>query len=249
MCSFPDPDDPGRYEGLAEKGSKLFEETTYALVADFPTGAGIFDQAWRLRGMENLLADMIGETEFCHELFDRMGDWYEAVYERFMQEVGAYVQMVMLYEDLAMQQGPLMSLELFRKYVKPQHEKVIKVIRDHTEAVICLHICGSAYLFIPDFIEMGIGALNPVQISAKDMEPEKLKAEFGDTLSFHGGVDSQAVLPNSSPEEVAEEVKRLVRTLGKNGGLLLASCHAIQPDVPPQNIKALFTAERDPNRA
>jgi len=242
--TFPDPDDQGRYEGLKEKARELYEGTDYAIVADYPTGAGVFDQAWRLRGMAELLLDMLENPEFCHELYDLVGDWYKRVYERYMQQVGPYVQMVMLYEDLAMQEGPLMSLELFRRFIKPQHEKIIKAIRDHTDAPICLHICGSAYTFIPDFIEMGIGVLNPVQIRAKDMEPEKLKAQFGERLSFHGGVDSQEVLPNRSPEEVDEEVQRLVRILGKNGGFLLASCHAIQPDVPPANIKALFSADR-----
>ncbi len=245
---LPDPDDPGRYEGLRERAEKLHRETEYALVADFPTGAGVFDQAWRLRGMEALLMDMIGNPEFCHALFEVIGAWYVRVYERFMQEVGRRVQMVMLYEDLAMQEGPLMSLEFFRKYVKPQHTEIIRIIRNHTEAVICLHICGSAYAFIGDFIEMGIGALNPVQIRAKDMAPEKLKAEFGDRISFHGGVDSQEVLPSRSQKGVEEEVERLVNILGRNGGFLLGPCHSIQPDVPPENIRALFAANRTPQR-
>lgn len=245
---FPDPEDPGRYEGLKEKAKKLHEETNYAIVADYPTGAGVFDQAWRLRGMAELLLDMLERPEFCHELLNLIGNWYQKVYERYIQEVGPYLQMVMLYEDLSMQQGPLMSLELFRRYVKPQHEKVIKAIRNHTDAVICLHICGSAYAFIPDFIKMDIGVLNPVQIRAKNMEPEKLKAEFGDKLSFHGAVDTQEVLPYGSPAVVEEEVRRIVKILGENGGYLLAPCHSIQPDVPPENIKALFSAERSLKR-
>jgi uroporphyrinogen decarboxylase len=242
--SFPDPEDPGRYEGLRERAERLHGETQYAIVADYPTGAGVFDQAWRLRGMAELLLDMLERPEFCHELFDLVGNWYGRVYERYMREAGPFVQMVMLYEDLSMQEGPLMSPELFRKYIRPQHEKVIKVIRDATDAAICLHICGSAYAFISDFIEMGIGVLNPVQIRAKNMEPEKLKAEFGDRLSFHGAVDAQEVLPYGTREVVEQEVRRLVNILGKNGGYLLASCHSIQPDVPPENIKALFSADR-----
>jgi uroporphyrinogen decarboxylase len=242
--SFPDPEDPGRYEGLKERARKLYEETNCAIVADYPTGAGIFDQAWRLRGMEDLLLDMLERSEFCHELFDLIGN----LYERYMQEVGPYVQMVMFYEDLAMQEGPLMSLELYGTHIKPQHEKVMKAVRNHTDAVVCLHICGSAYAFIPDFIEMGIGVLNPVQIRAKNMDPETLKAEFGDKLSFHGAVDTQVLLPNRPPEEVDEEVRRLVRILGKNGGYLLSSCHSIQPDVPPENIKTLFAAQRSLNQ-
>ena len=245
---LPDPNDPGRYEGLRENAERLYRETEYALVADFPTGAGVFDQAWRLRGMEALLMDMFDHPEFCHALFELIGKWYARVYERFMQEVGPRVQMVMLYEDLAMQEGPLMSLEFFRKYVKQQHTEIIRIIRNHTDAVICLHICGSAYAFIGDFIEMGIGALNPVQIRAKDMAPDKLKAEFGDQIAFHGGVDSQEVLPSRTQKGVDEEVRRLVNILGRNGGFLLGPCHSIQPDVPPENIRALFGATRTPQR-
>ena len=122
------------------------------------------------------------------------------------------------------------------------------IIRNHTDAPICLHICGSAYAFLQEFVEMGIGVLNPVQIRAKDMEPEKLKGEFGDKISFHGGVDSQELLPHASPEEVDQEVRRLVKVLGKDGGYILASCHSKQPDVSPENIKALFAAERNPAR-
>ena len=243
---LPDPDDPGRYKGLRETAKKLYHETGYALVADFPTGAGVFDQAWRVRGMEALLVDMFTNPEFCHALFELIGKWYARVYERFMQEVGQQVQMVMFYEDLAMQEGPIMSLGFFRKYVKQQHIEIIRAIRNHTDAVICLHICGSAYAFIEDFIEMGIEVLNPVQIRAKDMAPEKLKAEFGDQISFHGGVDSQEVLPSRSQKAVAKEVQRLVNILGKNGGFLLGPCHSIQPDVPPKNIRALFGANRTP---
>jgi uroporphyrinogen decarboxylase len=247
MYSFPDPEDPGRYEGLREKAKELLENTDYAIVADYPTGAGIFDQAWRLRGMQALFIDMLERAEFCHELLDLIGNWYQRVYERFMQDVGPFIQMVMLYEDLAMQEGPLMSLDLFRRFIKPQHEKVIKVIREHTDAAICLHICGSAYVFIPDFIEMGVDVLNPVQIRAKNMEPERLKAQFGDKISFHGAVDSQELLPYESPEAVAAAVRRLIRILGKNGGFLLAPCHSIQPDVPPENIEALFATDRGLN--
>jgi uroporphyrinogen decarboxylase len=240
----PDPDDPGRYEGLRERAKELSEKTEFAIIADYPSGAGVFDQAWRVRGMSNLLIDMLENPEFCRALFNLIGDWYEHVYNRYMQEVGPYIQMVMLYDDLAMQEGPIMSLELFRRYVKPQHEKVIRSIRNYTDAVICLHICGSAYAFIPELIEMGINVLNPVQIRARDMEPEKLKAEFGDVLSFHGGVDAQDLLPYQSADEVDKEVRRLEKILGKNGGYLLAPCHSIQPDVPPENIAALFFAER-----
>jgi uroporphyrinogen decarboxylase len=194
--------------------------------------------------MEALLMDMFESPEFCHALFELIGRWYAKVYERFMQEVGPYVHMIMLYEDLAMQEGPLMSLDFFRKYVRPQHTEIIRAIRNHTDAEICLHICGSAYAFIGDFIEMGIGALNPVQIRARDMAPQKLKSEFGTQISFHGGVDSQEVLPSYSPEEVTGEVQRLVSILGQSGGFVLGPCHSIQPDVPPENIKALFRANR-----
>jgi uroporphyrinogen decarboxylase len=239
---WPDPDEQSRFEGVGEKASHLFKKTDYAVVADGLTGVGVFDMAWRLRGMEEILMDMILHPEFAEALFRRLADFYVAVYRNYMQAVGDSIQMLIYYEDLSGQDGPLISPALYRKYVKPCHRRIFAEIRKYTAAKICVHICGSAWAFLDDFVELGVDVLNPVQTSARDMEPERLKDRYGKALSFHGGIDTQHFLPRATPQEVREEVRRLIRILGKGGGYLLTSCHSIQPDVTPENIAALFSA-------
>jgi len=243
---WPDPDEKSRFDGLRERTLRLFEETDYAIVADGLTGVGVFDMAWRLRGMEDLLMDMILHPEFTEALFRRLADFYVAVYRNYLQTVGDFIQMLIYYEDLSGQDGPLISPAMYRKYVKPCHRRIFQEIRKYTAAKICVHICGSAWAFLDDFVELGVDVLNPVQTSARDMEPQRLKDRYGKALCFHGGIDTQHFLPRATPPEVKEEARRMIRILGKGGGYLFTSCHSLQPDVSPENVVTLFsTAAED----
>ena len=244
--SWPDTEEKSRFNGLRERALQLFEETDYALVADGLTGVGVFDLAWRLRGMEDLLMDMILHPEFTEALFQKLADFYVALYRNYMQTVGDFIQMLIYYEDLSGQEGPLISPAMYRKYVKPCHRRIFQEIRKYTAAKICVHICGSAWAFLDDFVELGVDVLNPVQTSARDMEPQRLKDRYGKALCFHGGIDTQHFLPRATPPEVKEEARRMIRILGKGGGYLFTSCHSLQPDVSPENIVTLFsTAAED----
>jgi uroporphyrinogen decarboxylase len=144
-----------------------------------------------------------------------------------------------------LQDRPVCSLPMYRQLIRPAHERVVETIRAHTRAKILYHTCGSVYRYIEDFISIGIDALNPIQVRAKNMDPERLKREFGGRIAFWGGIDSQHVLPHRSPQEVADEVRRIFGILGTGGGYVLAAVHNIQPDVPPENILAMFAAGRD----
>lgn len=239
---WPDPNESSRFEGLREKAKSLFERTDYAIVADGVTGVGVFDMTWHLRGMENIFLDMIIHPDFTEALFQRLTDYYVAVYRNYLQAVGDYIQMVIYYEDLSGQEGPLMSPALYKKFIKPCHRRIFKVIKEHTAAKLCVHTCGSVYAFLDDYVDLGVDVLNPVQISAKDMDPLRLKQKYGSTLSFHGGIDTQNFLSRATPVQVREEVRRMIEILGPGGGYLFTSCHSIQPDVPPENIVALFSA-------
>jgi uroporphyrinogen decarboxylase len=239
---WPDPNEPSRFEGLRERAKRLFDRTDYALVAEGTTGVGVFDMSWHLRGMENIFMDMIIHPEFTQALFQRLTDYYVAVYKSYLQAVGDYIQMVIYYEDLSGQDGPLISPALYRRFVKPCHRKIFQAIRDYTAAKLCVHTCGSVYAFLDDYVELGVDVLNPVQVSARDMEPGRLKEKYGSTLSFHGAIDTQRFLPWATPAQVKEEVRRIIGILGPGGGYLFTSCHSIQPDVPPENILALFSA-------
>jgi uroporphyrinogen decarboxylase len=239
---WPDPDEPSRFEGLKERAKHLYETSSYALVADGTTGAGVFDRAWHLRGMEAFLMDMLLHPDIVESLLARITDFYVKVYTNYMQAIGDYIQMVIYYEDLSGQDGPLMSPILYRKFIKPCHCRIFQAIRAHTAAKLCVHTCGSAYAFLDDYVDLGVDVLNPVQTSAKDMDPVRLKQKYGDRLSFHGGIDTQRFLPRATPKEVGEEARRMIHIFGPGGGYLFSSCHSIQPDVPPENITALFRA-------
>lgn len=241
---WPDPHEPSRFEGLREKAEDLSRHTSYALVADGLTGVGVFDMTWHLRGMENIFVDMLIHPDFVEALLQNLTEYYMAVYRNYLQAVGEYIQMVMYYEDLSGQEGPLISPDLYRKFIKPCHQRIFKVIRENTEAKLCVHTCGSAYAFLDDYIELGVDVLNPVQISAKHMDPEHLKNKYGEKLSFHGGIDTQSFLAQASPDAVEKEAQRMIKILGAGGGYLFTSCHSIQPDVPPENIVALFSAAK-----
>ncbi len=239
---WPDPHEPSRFEGLPAKAEQLFKETDYALVADGITGVGVFDMSWHLRGMENIFLDMLIHPDFTASLFKRLTDYYVAVYRNYMQAVGKFIQMVIYYDDLSGQDGPLISPQLYRRFVKPCHRRIFQVIKDNTPAKICVHTCGSVYALLDDYVELGVDVLNPVQISAQDMDPVRLKQKYGASLSFHGGIDTQRFLPRATPDQVREEARRMIGILGPGGGYLFTSCHSIQPDVSPENIVVLFSA-------
>ena len=119
---------------------------------------------------------------------------------------------------------------------------MVTAVKELSNARILLHSCGSVAPMIPDMIDTGIDALNPVQVSADNMDPAKLKADFGDRLAFWGGIDTQDILPFRTPAEVGEHVHYIIKTLGKGGGYVLSTVHNIQEQVPPENIVAMFEA-------
>jgi len=159
--------------------------------------------------------------------------------------VGDYIQVLAVRGDIAMQSGPLMSPDLYRRLLKPYAKKLYSLIKNQTNAKVFRHCCGSVVPFIPDFIEYGIDVIHPVQISAKDMNTKKLKNRFGDKISFWGGIDTQYVLPRGTVKDVEGEVKKRIRDLAPGGGYVLAAVHNIQRDVPPENIIAMFRAAKN----
>jgi len=238
---WPDPHDPCRVAGLAEEARRLYEETDYALVADF-LGGGIFEQALWMRGFERFLMDLITDEPFAIALLDTLLELYIEFYAVYLEAVAPYVQIVALGDDLGMQTGLLISPKLYRRLIKPRHKELYDFIHSRTEAKILHHTCGSVFPLVQDLIDVGVDILNPIQTSARGMDPAALKREFGEQLVFHGGIDVQQILPFATPERVREEVKRIVATLGQEGGYILAPGHNIQADVPPENVLAMYEA-------
>ncbi len=239
---WPDPHDPGRTDGLRERARRLAEETDYAVVLDV-TGFGVFEQGWALRGFENFLADLIAEPEFAEALIQGVADYQIALYDHVLAEVGPYVQVVMVAEDLGTQTAPMVSPKTYRRMIKPAQKRVWQFIKSRTDAQLFLHSCGSVRAFIPDLIEIGVDILNPVQVAATGMDPKELKAEFGKDLTFWGGgCDTQNVLTFGTPDEVEAEVRRRIAELAPGGGFVFNQIHNVQPQVPAENIVRMLDA-------
>ena len=238
---WPDPFDSTRWKGLREEAQQLYEQTDHALVAYRPTYNGLFELCQVIRGTEQMLMDLVLNPDFAEALFWRVGEVFKGFYQAQLDTVGDFVEWVEIGDDLGGQNGPLISPTMYRELLKPVHADVIKSIKAHpSNTKVMYHSCGSIKVFIPDFIDMGVDILNPIQVAAKDIIPSEIKKEFGDKLSFLGGVDSQHLMPTGSPQQVADQVKQRIREMGPGGGYVLAPSHNIGDDVPLENILAFF---------
>ncbi|HJN18431.1 MAG TPA: uroporphyrinogen decarboxylase family protein [Armatimonadota bacterium] len=238
---FPRGDDPGRFEGLRERALAIKNETPYAVVSGI---SGVtYEICWYMRGLEQWFCDMVTHPEFCEALIDQTCKYWMDWFGLFLDEVGDVADVIMIGDDLAGQTGPLFSPAFYRKVVKPRHKRLVQYIRSRTEAKIWYHTCGGCAEYIPDLLDNGIDILNPVQISARGMDPETLKEEFGDRLTFWGGgIDSQGVLPSGSPDDVREHVAHNLAAWMPGGGYVFNNVHNIQAGVPAENIVALYDA-------
>ena len=238
---FHSPIDKNNLSELRGRVKRLHETTDYALMLNGV--GGIYEWAQGLRGWGNFMMDLAANPEFAGYLLDKLVEANIERLEKILPVVDGYVQVVQTGDDLGMQDGPQLSPKLYRKVVKPRHKRLYQYIKERTDAYLFLHTCGSVYEFIPDFIEMGVDILNPVQVSAKDMDTKRLKREFGkDIIFWGGGCDTQKVLSFGTPKEVEEEVKRRIEDLAPGGGFVFNQCHNIQADVPPENIMAMYEA-------
>ncbi len=240
---WPDPLDPDRYAGVREDAERLLHQTDYALVG-CPGFNSVWERAWYLCGFSRMLESLILDPEFVHAVLRRITDLCKAALGRFLDLAGPYVQIVKMGDDLGTQNGPQMSPQTYRDVIKPYHKELFDFIKERTEARVFLHTCGSVYRLLPDLIDAGVEILNPVQVSARDMDTQRLKAEFGDHLSFMGAIDTQHVLPFGTPGEVKREVERRIAHLGPGGGYILAPVHNVQADVPPENLITMYRHAR-----
>jgi uroporphyrinogen decarboxylase len=242
---WPDPDDPGRYRGLRERAEKLHKGTGYAVVLQ--VNCSFFLRCAELRGWENFYMDLAGNPEFASALMERYLDYRLRIAENALREVGDNLDVVLVStDDLGMIDRPIISPDMFRDLVKPIMRRMFTFFKNRTGAKRFFHSDGAVYPLIEDLIEIGVEALNPIQISAAGMgDTARLKTEFGKKLAFWGAIDTHRVLPYGTPEEVRGEVRRRIRELGPGGGYVLCSVHNIQPEVPPENVVAMFDAARE----
>ncbi len=240
--NWPDPYDPGIMEGLKEKVKDLYHNTNYALLANSPTG-GILEHSQALRGFDTFLMDMLLNPELAMAIMDKVLEFQMGFWDNVLGAIGKYVQIVQIGDDLGSERGPLISLDLYKKLLKPKHKELCQFIKKKANAYLLLHACGSVSEFIPDFIDNGIDILNPIQTSAKNMDTKALKKEYGDRITFWGGgCDTQRILPYGTEKEVEEEVRMRVSHLGPGGGFVFTQVHNITAEVPPKNIIAMYKA-------
>jgi len=235
---------------LRSEAQRLYETTDKAIMGHF--GGNILEGAQGLRGWEQFMVDMVLEPDLAHALAQKLADHYVAILPRYLDAVGDYIQIIQMGDDLGTQQGPQISPDMYRRFIKPRHRQVYEFVKTYSKGAgkqgagkpcpyIFLHTCGSIYKLIPDLIEAGVDILNPVQISAADMEPARLKRQFGRDVSFWGGgADTQHVLPTATPEQVREHVRQLIEIFAPGGGYVFCQVHNIQANVPPENVVAMF---------
>jgi uroporphyrinogen decarboxylase len=243
--SWPDLGDPRRIAGQREL-AEAYRDAGYAVVLKAPF-AGLFEMAQRIIGMEALLIAMATDEKLAGALFDRLLELRLDFWEMALPELGPVVDVVAEFDDYGTQTSQLISPRMFRKQLKPRLKALFERVRDLAPGTrLFFHSCGNVRPLIPDFIEIGVDILNPIHVRAEGMEPAALKRDFGSELVFWGGgVDTQGVLPSATPQEVKDDVRRNIEALAPGGGYVFNTVHNIQPDVPAENVVAMWEALRE----
>ena len=228
---------------IAERAAYLFKNTDFAIVANLQLH--LLAAGQQLRGYETFMIDLLMNKPLVHALFEMLTDAYVRRCKRYLERVGKFIQVILLNDDLGTQNGPMLSLDCYREMLWPYQKKLFEFIKTRTDAFILFHSCGSVYEFIPSLIEIGVDALNPVQVSAAEMDTRRLKKQFGKDITFWGGgCDTQMILPNGTKEQIQDEVKHRIDDMAEGGGFVFTQVHNIQPDVKPENIMAMYHAFR-----
>jgi uroporphyrinogen decarboxylase len=238
--AWPTPDPPEYNAQLRDQAKYLYENTDYALVGSAVIGGGIFEQPARTMGLENFFIALVTEPEFADRMMGRITEIYIESCQNYLEQVGEYLQVFTYWDDVCGQDGWLIAPDLYRRVIKPKQRRLLEAIKSHTDAKVYYHCCGAAFELIPDLIDLGFDILNPVQVSARGMDTKRLKQEYGQDITFWGGVDTQRVLPFGTPEDVRDEAKRRIDDLAPGGGFVFAAVHNIQAFVPAENIVTMF---------
>ncbi len=196
-----------------------------------------------LRGMDKLFMDLSLNEKYAETLISKIGEFMLEFNIRNLKSIGNYIDMYGIWDDFADQDNLMISPEMWRKYYKPWDKRLIEEAKKYN-ILVCFHVCGNCSEIIPDLIEMGVDILDPVQVSAKNMELENLKKRFGKDLCFHGGLDSQKFLKQSDPNKIRKKVREINNLFASDGGIILGPSHYLTPDVPIDNILAIYKAPK-----
>jgi uroporphyrinogen decarboxylase len=235
---YPWPEEPPYDDAYKETMKKAVQKIKEQDRVSIVRAGTIFEQAWQLRGMENLFADFVFNEDLAAVLLDKITD----MRVRIARAAGmAGADMIFTADDLGMQSRMLMAPKMWRKWLKPRLARVIAAAREHKPDIhVKYHSDGYFDPLIPELIEVGVTILNPVQPESTD--PVKLKKLYGDKLTFDGTIGIQTTMPFGTPEDVHREVKRMIEIVGKGGGLIITARHTLEPGVPVENVQAFLDA-------
>lgn len=232
---------PDFWPRLREGALRLRAASDRAIMVS--VGCNLFEWGTYLRRLDNFLVDVMVDPDQVERFLDALLERHMATLAKVCEHLGDLVDVVRFCDDLGTDQGPFMDPEVYRRIFKPRHKLLCDYTHAHSSMHTFIHSCGSIDQVIPDLIEAGIEILNPVQTSCRGMEPEKLKREFGKDVAFWGGgIDTRRVLNGGTPAEVRRQALERLELFGKGGGYVFNTVHNILPDVPPENVVALFDA-------
>ncbi len=246
MWALPAPpgplvEGPNGDSALVEGAKRLRESTDRAIIGLF--GGNLLEWGQFLYRNDNFLALLAAEPDRAHDLLDRLTEIHLEKLEKYLGLVGPYIDVILFGDDLGMQTGPQISPRMYREFFKPRHACMWKRAKELANVKVMLHCCGGVRQLLPDLIEAGLDAINPVQISCRGMDTAGLKEDFGKDLTlWGGGCDTQWILSHAKPAEIREHVKRQVEILCPGGGFVFQQVHNVLADVPPQNVVAMFDA-------
>ncbi len=240
--AWPDMGDPYRVAHVKEQTKQLVQENQYAIMG-VPWLLFPLERAFAMQGMDTFLLNMAMYPDFAKALLRKITDLCETLMGHFLEEAGENLDIIKIGDDLGTQEKLMISPRMYREILKPFHAELIQFIKARTKAKVFFHTDGDVFDLIDDFVEMGVDILNPIQTSAGKMANlSELKKRYGRNIIFCGAIDTQRILPTGTPEEVRQEVRRVIQILGEGGGYMLASVHTIMNEVPPQNILAMVDA-------
>lgn len=231
---------------IGEHVARLRQRSDRATMIAF--GGNLFEWGTFLRRMDNFLMDLAADPVGTEALLDKLVEIHLANLDKLLPVLGDNVDLIQLGDDLGTENGPFFSPKMYRQYFKPRHTAIVRHIKKlQPNLTVFLHTCGSVADLLPDLIEAGFEVINPVQISARHMEPERLKRDFGKDVTFWGGgCDTQAVLSRGTPQQVRDHVRRNIEVFAPGGGFVFNQVHNILAEVPPANVVAMYEAARQP---
>ncbi|MGQ9781564.1 MAG: uroporphyrinogen decarboxylase family protein [Nitrososphaeria archaeon] len=225
-------------DDMVEQAERLSRQD-YAI--GFPyVFVGSFAHSMQLRGYQKFLSDLILRPKIAESILESVTNIMVEAIETYIRPIGRHLDFIFFGDDLGTQTAPIISPQVYRRYVKPKHEQIVDAFKSASRAKVIIHSDGAISPLIEDLADTGIAGINPVQVAARGMDSKQLKEKFGNRIIFWGAIDTQRVLPFGTTSDVRKEVRLRIDDMGEGGGYVLTSVHNIQPLTPPENIVAMY---------